>query len=217
MRRLFWVLGLVVLSGATAMAAPSDITSRNTSRYLGDGQWEWTVFLEGPEADLDRIRRVEYLLHPSFEPRRVQSRERQTPQGPFAITRVGWGTFQIPITVTFTDGTQWSLTHRLSFAGSRAESSPMSIRLDNDAQQLGRSLWSWTAFIEGPEDTLSQIQCVVYTLHETFPDPVREVCEQGEGPHAFSLSATGWGSFRLRARVYFKDGRIQDLAHELRF
>lgn len=215
MRCLSWVLWLVALSSATAMAAPSDLTSRNTSRYLGDGQWEWTVFLEGPAADLDRIRQVEYLLHPTFETRRIQSRERQAPGGPFAITRVGWGTFEIPITVTFKDGSRWSLTHQLSFAEDEAYAAPVSIRLDNDAQQLGKSLWRWSAFIKAPEETLSQIQCVVYTLHETFPDPVREVCERGRGPHAFSLSATGWGSFRLQARVYFKDGRVQELEHDL--
>jgi transcription initiation factor IIF auxiliary subunit len=215
--RLTWIFGVWVLFFAMAAMGQSKLSAKNTARYQGEGQWEWTVFLEGPEADLDRIRTVEYLLHPTFEPRRVQSSERHAPGGPFAITRAGWGSFVIPITVTFKDGSQQSLSHELVLTPDQAESTASSLSVGNDAQQLGKRLWRWTVFIEAPEDTLSQIQCVTYTLHETFPDPVREVCARGRGSRAFPLTVTGWGTFELQARVYFKDGRVQDLTHDLRF
>ncbi|RKH43542.1 pYEATS domain-containing protein [Corallococcus sicarius] len=91
-----------------------------------------------------------------------------------------------------------------------------SLRVGNDAVRLGTNLWRWTAYIEAPDAVLRQVRCVEYTLHPTFPDPVREICERGKGPRAFPLEATGWGSFTLQVRVFFEDGHIQKLTRRLR-
>jgi len=100
---------------------------------------------------------------------------------------------------------------------SRGQPDADSIRASNVATRLGQSMWRWTAFLEAPEPTLQQIECVEYTLHETFPGRVREVCNRGTGPQAFPLTVTGWGEFPLKLRIYFKDGSVHEMVHELKF
>jgi len=87
----------------------------------------------------------------------------------------------------------------------------------NTAQLAPDKRWDWTVFILGSEEDLNLIRCVEYTLHPTFPNPVRTVCERGKGPHAFSLSTNGWGTFRIQIRVLLKDGDPVVLSHQLKF
>lgn len=77
--------------------------------------------------------------------------------------------------------------------------------------------WDWTIFIKGPEDALEKIEYVEYTLHPTFPNPVRIVNERGYGPYAFPLSTSGWGTFTVKIKVYYKDGTYQRVTHALKF
>ncbi len=87
----------------------------------------------------------------------------------------------------------------------------------NTSRYVGEGRWEWTVFITAAPETLKEIRCVEYTLHPTFPDPVREICDRGGGPRPFALTARGWGTCQLRIRVIFKDGRVQQLTHDLAF
>ncbi len=87
----------------------------------------------------------------------------------------------------------------------------------NIARAVANNRWDWTVFIRGSEEDLARVQCVEYTLHPTFPDPVRTVCRRGEGSQAFPLSTNGWGTFVVRIRVLLKDGKDMKLSHQLRF
>jgi prokaryotic YEATS domain/Caspase domain len=78
----------------------------------------------------------------------------------------------------------------------------------------GQNRWDWTIFIDADQDTLSQIRCVEYTLHESFPDPVRTVCTSGT---KFALSSNGWGTFTIKIKVILKDGSQRTLSHDLQF
>lgn len=91
------------------------------------------------------------------------------------------------------------------------------VSADNIARYLGNDRWTWTVFIKGSPQALNNIECVEYTLHPTFPNPVQRVCSLGDQQYPFALSATGWGTFQIRIRVFMKDGGHQDLAHYLRF
>jgi hypothetical protein len=80
----------------------------------------------------------------------------------------------------------------------------------------GRARYEWTAYIEGPPSKLREIQSVQYHLHEgTFSPSVRNVPVSPED--GFALTMTGWGTFRLRATVFFKDGTTLELSHDLEF
>jgi hypothetical protein len=87
----------------------------------------------------------------------------------------------------------------------------------NTAQPASDKRWDWTVFILGTEEDLDRVRCVEYTLHPTFPNPVRTVCERGNGPHAFPLSTNGWGTFRIQIRVLLKEGDPVVLSHQLKF
>jgi WD40 repeat protein len=91
------------------------------------------------------------------------------------------------------------------------------ITADNVAESIGNNKWNWTAFIKGDRQSIGEIKCVEYTLHPTFPDPVRLVCEPGDPQRPFGLSATGWGTFSIGIRVFMKNGTHEDLRHQLKF
>jgi hypothetical protein len=92
------------------------------------------------------------------------------------------------------------------------------VTTDNTAKPIGSGRWEWTVFVNADPATLSQIHCVEYLLHPTFPDRDRKVCDRGSIPgQAFSLTANGWGTFDIPVTVFFNDGKTQTLTHHLSF
>jgi len=49
---------------------------------------------------------------------------------------------------------------------------------------------------------LSNVEKVVYYLHKTFRNPVREITDRSSN---FELKTAAWGEFTIRAEVYLKD------------
>jgi transcription initiation factor IIF auxiliary subunit len=193
-----------------------EIAAANTSRYVGAGRWDWTVYLRAPPKVLKEIKCVTYKLHPTFPNPVRKVCELGDARFPFGLSANGWGRFTVEINISFNDGRERQLRHMLSFeAEPKKELS--GIRLDNVATKLGDSYWEWTAFIRAPDKVLREVKCVEYHLHPTFPNPVREVCHRGTSTRAFPLTATGWGTFNLKARVYFSDGSVEELTHYLKF
>lgn len=91
------------------------------------------------------------------------------------------------------------------------------IHADNTATPVGGNRWDWTVFIRASRNVLGQINCVEYTLHRSFPNPVRTVCQQGTSDQPFALSSNGWGTFTINIRVMMKNGQEKKLQHALRF
>jgi pYEATS domain-containing protein involved in immunity len=100
------------------------------------------------------------------------------------------------------------------------EKSPgaVGIQAGNTAQFIGNGRWDWTIFVRGSPEEISQIRCVVYHLHPTFPNPDQQVCDPGPDPaHAFPLSSNGWGTFTVGIDIIGKDGSVRRLSHPLKF
>lgn len=95
----------------TAPAVPR-ISARNTSARLSRDRWSWSVFIDAAPEVLDQVNCVVYQLHPTFRPSEVRVCERGDARA-FALTAVGWGTFQIRIQVLTKDGRQYDLSHAL--------------------------------------------------------------------------------------------------------
>ncbi len=87
----------------------------------------------------------------------------------------------------------------------------------NVATQLREGWFEWTVYIDGPADALEKIACVQYSLHPSFPDPHRLVCEPGDGPRHFALKREGWGAFTVGIRIFLKSGPVQAMQHRLQF
>lgn len=81
----------------------------------------------------------------------------------------------------------------------------------------GKSGWEWTIYVIGDKRILDDIRCVTYTLHPTFPDPIRKVCRKGNTEKAFSHTTKGWGTFTVEVLISFKDGEAVSTKHQLVF
>jgi hypothetical protein len=108
-------------------------------------------------------------------------------------------------------------THAMRKGTPRSQTQPGLIETRNIATKIGKVRWRWSVFIESDSETLAMIDCVEYTLHPTFPDPVQKICNMGSPTQAFATHATGWGTFKIKLRVFFRDGTIRDLDHQLTF
>ncbi len=224
MRRRRYLVSYIIIGALVSMwfmlfpliSAAQEIKARNTSRYVGNGKWDWTIFIQASEQVLDDIKCVEYTLHPTFPNPIREECSLGDLRYPFGHSTNGWGTFEIPIKITSKNGTVRSLKYNLKFV-SRPVEDPLPIKPDNVAtkSETKEGYWDWTVFIQGPDDILDQVQCVEYTLDPTFPNPVREICDRGTEPHAFALTTSGWGTFPLRIRVFLRDGRVQELPYHL--
>jgi transcription initiation factor IIF auxiliary subunit len=79
-------------------------------RYQGDDWWSWSVWLEGPKSELDKVKYVEYTLHPTFvdRVRKISSRGSK-----FKLSTGGWGVFPIYAQAVKRDGSVTRLRHQL--------------------------------------------------------------------------------------------------------
>lgn len=87
------------------------IEVKHDSTYQRDNLWEWAIWVEGIDGDLDRIEHVVYTLHPTF-PNPVQ---RVTdPTSNFRLTGSGWGEFMIYVSIGWKDGRTEQRQHWLA-------------------------------------------------------------------------------------------------------
>lgn len=82
---------------------------------------------------------------------------------------------------------------------------------------VGQRGWEWTIYVMAEDNVLKQIECVTYTLHPTFANRVRRVCESEDVDKIFSLTASGWGTFTVEVLIAYKDGTKQRKSHQLAF
>ena len=75
--------------GCLAISA-QDIGIDNTAKYLGNGQYSWTVFATGDAKALAGIDKVQYTLHPTFTNPIVYGKGAN-----FSYSATGWGEFNI--------------------------------------------------------------------------------------------------------------------------
>ena len=81
----------------------------NSWKYVGDDHWKWKAYLVG--SDLEQVKYVEYVLHPTFSPEVVRVRD---PNEGFFMETNGWGTFELKAIIHFKGGGKTTLTHDLA-------------------------------------------------------------------------------------------------------
>jgi transcription initiation factor IIF auxiliary subunit len=218
----------ILTTAVTACAlaqAQRGLQVRNTYRYHGQGHYEWTVFLTEGRSTLDKIGCVEYTLHPTY-PNPVRRVCDST--GGFRLSTDGWGEFTLFVKIEWKNQRATRQQYRLDLhtpppaaaapAGVAAPPGVGPIRTGNTARRLEGGQWEWTVFVAGDDSTVGQIQCVQYTLHPTFPDPIQRVCGRGSrADAAFPFTARGWGTFEVGVKVEFRDGSARELRHRLHF
>lgn len=80
------------------------------ARFQGHDYWDWWVWIEGPEEELDRIEQVVYRLHHTFPNPLRYVTNRATK---FRLEAAGWGGFTLYATVHYKDGSSERLSHEL--------------------------------------------------------------------------------------------------------
>src|SRR5437870_1650121 len=92
------------------MAEKASLKIEQNAKYEDPDWWDWSVWVDGPEHELNRINFVEYTLHPTFrEPVRIVS----TSENKFSLSTSGWGTFPIYARIHKKDGSVVRLRHQL--------------------------------------------------------------------------------------------------------
>ena len=86
------------------------LSIQQSQNYLGKDRWQWSVWLEGRAEELDAVKQVVYILHPTFHNpvRTITDRESQ-----FRLDTSGWGTFTIHAIATDRNGHETKLSHEL--------------------------------------------------------------------------------------------------------
>ena len=86
---------------------------------IGKNVWQWTAYIVTNQVVFDKIKEVEYHLHPTFDPSNIKVKEEEkgkgTPGRGFPLTSSGWGTFTIKASVYFSDDSVMELEHYLVF------------------------------------------------------------------------------------------------------
>jgi len=88
----------------------------------------------------------------------------------------------------------------------------MALQIKQGFEYQGDDKWRWWIWLDGPQAELDAVDYVVYTLHRTFVNPVRTVTDRNS---QFRLETSGWGEFRIYAKVVTKDGDSSRLIHDL--
>jgi hypothetical protein len=80
-------------------------------------------------------------------------------------------------------------------------------------QRYDHDWYDWCVFASGDEAELQHVTAVEYTLHPSFPDPVRTVSDR---EHRFAIMSNGWGSFLMNIRIIYDDGHEEFTSHWVR-
>lgn len=92
----------------------------------------------------------------------------------------------------------------------------MSVKINNYSmwtdKKYEKDYYEWCVFVDEPAEVIGTIKSVEYTLHPTFPDPVRLVETKS---NKFALFLSGWGEFSIRIRINYEDGSSATSSHYL--
>lgn len=107
------VLSLITLFFLfTTASFGQKISADNTARYVGNGRYDWTIFLVADEDTLRQVKYVQYTLHPTF-PNPIQTIKDKGTGYPFAFKSNGWGEFSIGVKVVLKNNSTVSFDYWL--------------------------------------------------------------------------------------------------------
>ncbi|KIU51789.1 MULTISPECIES: pYEATS domain-containing protein [Bradyrhizobium] len=78
--------------------------------YVGKDYWRWHAWIESGNTELDKVKEVVWILHPSFRQPRVVSKDRADK---FRLSTAGWGTFVLRAEVMLSDAKKVLLKHNV--------------------------------------------------------------------------------------------------------
>ena len=94
------------------------LSVRQDAISTGDGWWDWSIWLDGPDEELDQIGSVTYTLHETF-PEPIQTRTNRADG--FRLQSSGWDGFTVRIRARARNGTTTDLEHPLVLGNAAAD------------------------------------------------------------------------------------------------
>ncbi len=85
------------------------LSIEQSEHYLGNGRWEWSVWLAG-KSELDQVDHLMYILHSTFHDPVRTVKDRSTS---FRLETSSWGAFTLHAKIVHTDGRESVLNHDL--------------------------------------------------------------------------------------------------------
>lgn len=105
---------------------PLHVAQQASRRSTDSGTWDWKIWLEGSDAELDQVDWVRYQLHPTFpNPTHVVKNR----AAKFALKSAGWGEFLIYVLVRLTSGEDVELNHWLDLSEGAAAGDARALRV----------------------------------------------------------------------------------------
>jgi len=86
------------------------IETKQETIYKGNNWWQWSVWLDGVEDELDKVAHVIYTLDPTFP---TPTRKIVDRNSKFRLDSAGWGEFEIYIDLVLKNGRNSHLKHLL--------------------------------------------------------------------------------------------------------
>lgn len=123
--------------------------ARSIATQYGRPTWEWRLFVDEPQSVLNTIEKVDYVLHPTFAQPFQSSSDRGRQ---FELTGSGWGSFDVIVTVQYTNGRATKATYFLDLnktwpqAAMRVSLEKIHVNWDGSA---GPSGWVFEVLADG--------------------------------------------------------------------
>ena len=86
---------------------------KQKAEYRGHNWWSWSVELDGPDEELDKVAYAQYTLHPTFPDPVQRVANRRTK---FRLKSSGWGEFMLYVEVGYKSGKTERLEHWLELS-----------------------------------------------------------------------------------------------------
>jgi transcription initiation factor IIF auxiliary subunit len=182
----------------------------------GKHRWTWRAGLLCSSATAAQVSRVVWSVP---GPRGPITATRTKAADSFGVNgyRTGPGKMTLTATVHFKDRTWKKLSRWFRFAGPTVKQRRISlIQTDRYWGVKGRQdYWEWSVKLTGSLTDMADVQQVTYHLDRSFPIPNPIV--RGTPRNGFEYTTRGWGAFKVRATVLFKDRTKLPLEIMLKF
>jgi len=86
------------------------LSIQQSQKYMGSDRWQWSVWLDGTQEELDSVEYVTYILDKTFHKPVRQVGDRTTN---FRLDEFTWGAFTIHANIMHRDGQETTVEHNL--------------------------------------------------------------------------------------------------------
>lgn len=131
--------------------------------YIGDDCWEWSAWIEADSQDMDEIKSVTWVLHPTFIPSRIETEDRESK---FRIDTSGWGTFMLRAELTLKNEQGMKIIRRMLRLHYPDEADSVQVDINQAEKSPSPKVGGDTVFLSYGSENESEAQIIGQTIKE---------------------------------------------------